>query len=72
MCIRDRASINSKEFTVTIRNTDEIKNAQSIAIPVWSEYNGQDDIIWYLSLIHILAGNIRVLHFLCSNDDYWI
>lgn len=42
-----KASINSKEFTVTIRNTDEIKNAQSIAIPVWSEYNGQDDIIWY-------------------------
>lgn len=37
----------TSSISVTVRNIDGIKNASSIAIPVWSEKNGQDDIVWY-------------------------
>ncbi|WP_180384891.1 GBS Bsp-like repeat-containing protein, partial [Streptococcus mutans] len=41
------ANKSSQGFDVLITNASSTQGIKEVLVPVWSEQNGQDDIVWY-------------------------
>ena len=39
-------------FDVVISNVKAPNGVETVSVPIWSEINGQDDIIWYTCLLY--------------------
>ena len=52
-------SHNNGDFSVVISNVSDQNGVLGVSVPIWSEKNGQDDIIWY-NATRLNNGNYKV------------
>ena len=52
-------SHNNGDFSVVISNVSDQNGVLGVSVPIWSEKNGQDDIIWY-NATRLSNGNYKV------------
>ena len=52
-------SHNNGDFSVVISNVSDQNGVLGVSVPIWSETNGQDDIIWY-NATRLNNGNYKV------------
>ena len=52
-------SHDNGDFSVVISNVSDQNGILGVSVPIWSEKNGQDDIIWY-NATHLNNGNYKV------------
>ena len=52
-------SHNNGDFSVVISNVSDQNGILGVSVPIWSEKNGQDDIIWY-NATRLNNGNYKV------------
>ena len=52
-------SHNNGDFSVVISNVSDQNGILGVSVPIWSEKNGQDDIIWY-NATRLSNGNYKV------------